>query len=95
MEVAIGEDDKAAVLRAGILAGLLLADERVLIFGFGFEDDEREAAVAQQQEVNEAFACLLEVLAKCIQIGSFDRYAGFETNIGGELPSAKKRQPAA
>ena len=56
MQVAVGEDDEAAVLGLGVLAGLLLADERVLVLGLGFEDDEREALVVEQQEVDEALA---------------------------------------
>jgi hypothetical protein len=35
VQVAVGEDDEAAVLGLGVLAGLLLAHERVLILRFG------------------------------------------------------------
>lgn len=43
MQVAVRKDDEAAVLRLGVFAGLLLADERTEIFGLGFEDNERKA----------------------------------------------------
>jgi len=43
MQVAAGEDDEAAVLGARVLSSLFLADERVLVFGFRFQDDEGKA----------------------------------------------------
>jgi len=43
MQVAVRKDDEAAVLRLGVFAGLLLADERTEIFGLGLENNEREA----------------------------------------------------
>jgi hypothetical protein len=48
---------------------IALGDERVFVLGFGLKDDEREAFGVEQQEVDEALARLLEVLAKCFQIG--------------------------
>jgi hypothetical protein len=68
VQVAVGEDDEAAVLGLGVLAGLLLADERVLVLPLGLEDDEREAFGVDQQEVDEALAGLLEVVAEGIKI---------------------------
>jgi hypothetical protein len=53
----------ATNLQFGVLAHLLLADQRILVFRLGFEDDEREACLVEQQEVDEPIACLLEVLA--------------------------------
>ena len=50
-------------------AGLLLADERVLVLGFGLQDDEREALGVEQEEVDEALGGLLEVVAECVQVG--------------------------
>ena len=64
MQVAVGEDDEAAVLGSGIFAGLLLADERVLVLRFGLQDDEREAPRVEKQEVDETLAGLLEVFAE-------------------------------
>ena len=69
MQVAVGEDDEAAVLGLGVLAGLLLADERVLVLRLGFENDEREALLVEQQKVDEALAGLLEVVAEGVEIG--------------------------
>jgi len=68
VQIAVGEDDEAAVLGLGVLAGLLLADERVLVLRFGLQDDERETPGVEQQEVDEALAGFLEVVADGIQI---------------------------
>ena len=69
MQVAVREDDEAAVLRLGILASLLLTDERVLAFRLGLKDDEGKTFGVEKQEVDKALARLLEVLAEGIQIG--------------------------
>jgi len=39
VQVAVGKDDEAAVLGLGVFAGLLFGDERILVLGFGFEDE--------------------------------------------------------
>ena len=62
MQVAVGEDDEAAVLGFGIFASLLLADERILVLGLGFEDDEWEALLVEEEKVNEALLGFLEVI---------------------------------
>jgi hypothetical protein len=38
VQVAVGEDHEAAVPRLGVLAGLLLADKRLLVLRFGLKD---------------------------------------------------------
>ena len=68
MQVAVGEDDEAAILRAGVFAGLLFSGQRIFVLGLGFEDDEGEALLVEQQEVDEALLGLLEVLAKRVEI---------------------------
>ena len=83
VQVAVGEDDEAAVLRARVLPGLFLRRERILILGLGLEDDEREAPGVEQEEVDEALAGLLEVVAERVEVGGLDRDAGFETDVGG------------
>jgi hypothetical protein len=83
MQVAIRENHKAAVLRAGVLAGLLLADERVLVFCLGLKDQQRKALGVEKQEVDKAPGRLFEVVAECVKIGRLDRDAGFEADIGG------------
>ena len=47
VEVAVREDDKAAVLGAGIPPGLLLAGQRVLILGLGLQDNQRGSPVVE------------------------------------------------
>ena len=69
VQVAVGEDHEAAVLGLGVFAGLLLADEWVPVLRFGLQDNKREAFGVQQQEIDETLDRLLEVLAKCFQIG--------------------------
>ena len=43
MQIAVGQDDEAAILRPGVFASLLLADERVLVLRLGLKDDEGKA----------------------------------------------------
>ena len=68
MQVAVGKDDEAAVLGSGIFASLLLADERVFVLGLGFEDDEWEALLVEEEKVNEALLGLLEVLPERVEM---------------------------
>ena len=68
MQVAVGEDDEPAVLGLGVFARLFLADEGVFVLGLGFEDDEGEALFVEEEEVDEAFGGLLEVLAEGIEV---------------------------
>ena len=98
MQVAVREDDEAAVLRFRVLARLFLADQRVLVLGFCFQDDKREAPGVEQKEVDESFFGLLEVRAQRVQVRRLDRYAGFETNVRGrgafreETPASRFEQ---
>lgn len=82
MQVAVREDDKAAVLRTGVSARLLLADQRIFTFGLGFQHQQRKTLGIQQQEIDEALAGGLEVVAERVQIGVFERDAGFKPDIG-------------
>jgi hypothetical protein len=98
VEVAVGKEDEAAVLGLGVFAGLLLADEWVFVLGLGFEDDEWEALFIEQQEIDEAFAGLLEVFAEGIEVVRFERDAGLKLDvcraacIGKEAPSRRLEQ---
>jgi len=55
VQVAVGKDDEAAVLGLGVLAGLLFGDERILVLGFGFEDEEREALASSKRKSTNPF----------------------------------------
>ena len=90
MQIAVGEHDEAAVLRLGVFARLFLADERILVPGLGFEDEEREAPGVEQEKVDVAFCGFLEVVAERLQVGRLDRNAGFEANVRGRVASLKK-----
>jgi hypothetical protein len=69
VEVAVGEHNEPVPLGPGLLAGLFLAEERVLVLRFVLKDNERKALIVEQQEIIAALVVLLEVLAKSIQIG--------------------------
>ena len=86
VQVAVGENDEAAVLGLGVFARLLFADERIFVLGLGFEDEEREALGVEQEKVDEAFCALFEVVAESVQVGGLDRDAGFKADVGGRVP---------
>ena len=52
MEVSVGKDNEAAVLGLGVFPRLFLADERVLVLGFCFQDDQWETLGVEQKEVD-------------------------------------------
>ena len=81
VQVAIGKDDEAAFLRLGVLARLLLADQRILVFGLGFEHKQRFAVFVEQQEVDEAVAGLLEVFAEFVDGVLRQLDIGFERDV--------------
>ena len=68
VQVAVGKNDEAAVLRLGVFARLLFADEWVLVFGLGFEHQQRKAFGIEQEKIDEALAAFLEVGAKRVQV---------------------------
>lgn len=83
VQVAIRQDHEAAILRLGILPCLLLANKRVLVFRLGFEHDEREALLVEQEEVDEAIRRLLEVLAEAVKVALADFDCLLKLDIGG------------
>jgi len=94
VQVAVGEDDEAAVLGFGVFTRLLFTDEGIFVFGLGFENKQRKAFDIKQEKIDEAFCALLEVGAECVQVGGFDCDAGFEANVGGRA-SFLKKSPAS
>jgi hypothetical protein len=98
VQVAVRENDEAAVLVAGVFAGLLLADKWVLVLCLGFKDDERETLGVEKQKVDVALGCLLEIVAECVEVGCLDGDAGFKANVGGgvsfgeETPASRFEQ---
>jgi len=90
VQVAVGENDEAAILRARVLPGLLLGSERILVLGLGLENDERETLGVEQEEVDEALAGLLEVVAERVEVDGLDRDARFETDVRGLLAHGKE-----
>lgn len=73
--------DKAAILRFGVLARLLLADQRILVFRLGFKNDQRKAGFIHQKKIDEAVAGVFKILAQGVDggLGQFD--LGLESNI--------------
>ena len=61
------KNHKAAILGAGVLAGLLLTCQGALVLGPRFKDDQWEALLIEQEKVNKTLARLLEVLPQGIQ----------------------------
>ena len=82
MQVAVGQDDEAAVLRLGVAARLLLVDQRVFVLGLGLQHQQRKTARVEQQEIDEAAADLLEIVAQRIQLRGADADAGLEDDVG-------------
>ena len=94
MQVSVGEDDEPAIQGAGVLAGLFLAHQWILFFGLGFQNDEGETLGVEQEEIDEAFFGLFEVMAQSVEVGLFDGDARFELDIGG-LVSLREEPPTA
>ena len=85
VEVAIGEDDKPAALRSGVLSGLLFAGQRVAVFRLGLEHDEGKSPGVQQEEVDESPAGLLEVVSERVEVSLGNRDVLFKSNVGRSI----------
>lgn|GEM_PF-6264771 len=74
VQIAVGKDNEAAVLRARIFAGLLFANEWILVFGLCLQNDERKALFIQEEEIDEAVFGFFKILAKLADaaFGEFD-----------------------
>ena len=68
MQIAVGQDDEAAVLRFRVFAGLLFANERVFVFRLGFQHDKGKTFVVQEQKIDETFADFFEIRAKVVNV---------------------------
>ena len=90
MQVAVRQDDEAAILGAGVFAGLLLADERVFVLRLSFQNDVGKSIGVQKQEVDEAGGGFLEVVAQGVEIGRPDRDIWFKANIGRRVSFGEK-----
>ncbi len=94
MQVAVGKNDEAAVLRLGIFTRLLLADERIFVLRFGLQHDEWEAFGIEQKKVDEALASFLEILAQRIEVGGLECRVGFKADVGG-CAALREETPAS
>ena len=63
VQIAVRQDHKAAMLRAGVFACLLLPDKRVLVLRLGFKNDAGKSLGVEKQEVDVPLGGLLEVVA--------------------------------
>ena len=93
MQVAVGQDHKAAIERFGVFARLLFANQRVFVFCLGFQHHKREGFFIQQQKVNKAFAGGFKVVAQFahgINLAAREFHVGFERNVGFALCRVKK-----
>ena len=95
MQVAVGEDDKAAILREGVFPSLLFSNEWALVFGLCFEDDEWKTLLVEKKEVDEAFFACSKFSPRASRSCVLSVTLGSSWMLAGDVPSAKKRQPAA
>ena len=68
MQVAVAQDHEAAVLRPGVFARLLFGGQRVDVFGFGFQHQQGEAFVVQQQEVDKTLAAGFKIVTHGVHL---------------------------
>jgi len=98
MDVSVAQDDEAGILRAGILARLLLAYTRIIIFRFRFQDDQRLAVVTQQQKIDESLRAFLKVRTETLDVLRLQLDVRLKNDIRGTAchrRSASQRPPAA
>jgi len=93
MQIAVGQDDKPDILRMGVFPGLVLADKRIKLFGFRFEDGYREAAFLQQEVINIAARGFSKSSPKASRVFFFSLMWVSRVMLAGPLSSSKKRQP--
>jgi hypothetical protein len=94
VQVAVGEDDEAAVLRAGVLARLLLADQWVLALGLRLENDKREALVSSRRKSTKPFPVFSKLSPSASRSADLIVTPGSSRMVAGWSPAGKKRQPA-
>ena len=90
MEVAVGQDDVAAVLGPAVFPRLFLADEWIFVLSLGLEHDQGEALFAEQQEINEALGGFLEVLTERVEVLDLQRDARLKLDIGRAFRVSKE-----
>jgi len=93
VEVAVGEDDEAAVLGTGVLARLLLAEEGILVCGLGLEDNEREAMFIEEEEIDIAVPALFEIVAPGVLGEGSDFGMILEEDIGFGVAVGRIEKP--
>ena len=52
-----------------VCSGLLLADQRILVFRFGFEDDQRRSFLIKQQEIDKSGSRVVEIVTQGVKMG--------------------------
>ena len=82
MQVAVGEQNEAAVQRAGVFARLFLARQRIPVLGLGFQHDERKALGVEQQKIHEARGGVVEVVAQAVEVGRLEGDARLQADVG-------------
>lgn len=99
MDVSVAQDDEAGILRAGILARLLLAYTRIFILRFRFQDDQRLAVVTQQQKIDESLRAFLKVRTETFDVLRLQHDVRLKNDIRGtalvieEAPASGLQQP--
>ena len=90
MQVTVAQYDKAAVLGLGVFARLLLAHQRVLALCLGLQHHQREAALIEQQKIDEPLAADFEVVAHGIDLCLGQADIGLQHHVGAPLRIVKK-----
>lgn len=93
MQITVGEDDESAVLGTGILAGLLLADEGIFVFGLCLQNYQGKTTVVEKEEINKTAFGFLEVLPEFIEIRGFDSNSWLELDVS-RLVTLREKTPA-
>jgi len=64
VQIAVGKDYKSAIQRFGVFSRLLLANERIRLLRLGFEYDQREGFLVQEQEIHESVFRRIEIITE-------------------------------
>ena len=80
VQISVGEDNEAAVLRTGVFPGLFLSHKRILVLGLGLQNDEREALLVQEEEIDPT-GRILEIVAQSVQILVLHDDLLFDANV--------------
>ena len=65
-----------------IVAGLFLGDKRIMLFSLCLQHGQRKSIAIEKQVIHKAVLCILEIIAKLVQVLLLQLHVGFKGNIG-------------